>query len=245
MFRIFIKKKIGSGKEAGGKRFIPRTSLRRNRRLVQRYNVDQKHLTLLNEQDILVIRELSANGFSSDVSDRGFQRFVIDDVYEGKLAYSGQTYPLRMRVSWKKNHVVGFEIIKLGEKAAQFIEEVLEPLTIGSSMKEVESTTEVSGHKVTLEGTRGAHLSIWFADSQTIASWRMHWDQSYVEYDSHVGIKTGTLRPVEGLSQGGATITDPYVDDLEVNKIAKKFAYDVVMGMTVPYRDVLLDSFGS
>ena len=113
MLRIFLRRKVSSGKtkenEQPTKSFRP--SKTRNRRLFERYNVSQQHLTILNEQDILVVREISAKGFSSDVSERAFLRFTKGDIYEARIRYMGEIFDLNVKVTWKRNKVVGFEIV--------------------------------------------------------------------------------------------------------------------------------------
>ena len=73
-----FKKKLHSGeREVHKPQSRERKSYKRNRRLFERYNVNQQHLTVLNDQDIFVVRDISAKGFSSDVSPRAMTAFKL------------------------------------------------------------------------------------------------------------------------------------------------------------------------
>ena len=115
MFRLFLRKKILSagdkaakalsaqagkvgkagkaGAAKGGKKKAaePEPPIR-NRRVFARYNIDHKHLTLMNDQDILLVREISSKGFSTEVSPRGFARLVVGDVYDARVSDVGHPY---------------------------------------------------------------------------------------------------------------------------------------------------------
>ncbi len=247
MFRIFIKKKLADGKRKDQKKqVITRESKRRNRRIYERYNVDQKHLTLLNEQDILVIREISLKGFSSDVSDRAFQRFKVDDRYEGRMRYMGETHDLAMRVSWKKDRVIGFQILETSREGTAFLNRLVKPVALAHSLREVNSDYLIEAHanKAWLRGDMNSDLFIWYGEGGRIDHWRMTWDHYFVEYDRYDGFHTGLIK-YKTIGNETSIAMKPeiiQVRDETPNEALKIFSYDVITTMVSRHRTSLMET---
>src|SRR5690606_28845794 len=99
-----------------------------------------KHLTMMNEQDILLIREISAKGFSTQVSHRGFNRFQVGDVYAARMRYLGEIYDLDARVSWKSGKdTVGFELVTAERRTRDFMQRLLHPIALANSLRIVDA----------------------------------------------------------------------------------------------------------
>lgn len=252
MFRLFLRKKVlaAADKSARGSTTpAPKkaTEERRNRRIFARYNIDHKHLTLMNEADILLVREISAKGFSTEVSQRGFERLVVGDVYEARIRYLGEIYDMQARVAWKADSFVGFEIVKAERETLMFLKRLLRPIEIASSLQPVESSFMSDGHegKSWYHGDEESDLYIWHdPETQELKAWQLAIGNQYVEWNDAAGISTGALSNVQG---GGAlmganlkglqSVQDPVVDAKK-----KQFALDVIMALQFPVRENLLET---
>ena len=104
-----------------------------------RYNVNQQHLTVLNDQDIFVIRDISAKGFSSDVSPRAYDRFQLGDVYDARIRHNTEMYDMSIKVAWKQEKVVGFELHEPDAKTLFFFRRLIQPSAIAQSLTQVDS----------------------------------------------------------------------------------------------------------
>jgi hypothetical protein len=248
VFRIYLEKKISSGQSETNKVESPpiRPSRTRNRRLFERYNVDHYHLTVLNDQDILVVRDLSAKGFSSDVSERAFMRFNLGDVYSAKLRYLGEVYDVKVKVSWKQSKVVGFEVIDADTDFLKFLGRVIRPIKIGSSMKQirVDELENSDLQKLTLKGDFNTHIYIWKkAHVDDLEAWQLVMGEEFVEWSSSSGTTTGSLeaKPLFDQSLGLSNEkSSSLVPDKKINERRKRLAIDIFAALNVAFRDDLL-----
>lgn len=255
MFRLFLKKKVidgsekSSGTPAAAVRATAQSSLVKNRRVFSRYNIDHKHLTLMNDQDILLIREISAKGFSTDVSVRGYERLNLGDVYDARVRYHRETYDLRARVAWKADKIVGFEMVNTPRETMSFIKRLLKPIEIAQSMQAVDPTflKESEHEKAWYHGDQDSDLFVWKQqDSSDIKAWQLSIGSQYVEWNDNEGLKTGTVgsnQAPEALMIGHAMspIQQP---DLAVDTSKRQMAIDVIMALQDPVRDLILETFG-
>ena len=246
MFRLFLKKKLLSGDEAATAE--PPAGRTRNRRVFQRYAIDHKHLTLMNEQDILLIREISAKGFSTEVSQRGFERLAIGDVYDARIRYLGEIYALQARVAWKHDNFVGFEMVEADRDTLAFVRRLIRPIEIAVSLKTVDASflKEAAHGKEWLHGDDESDLYIWRQQegSDDVRAWQLAVGKTYVEWSENDGLTSGKISPVEGQEallganlQGLTHTRDEFIDETK-----KQFAIDVIMAVDHPLRDRLLDT---
>lgn len=250
MFRLFLRKKILSG--AKGKAPLKAVGrdepVRRNRRVFARYNVDHKHLTLMNEQDILLVREISAKGFSTEVSQRGFARLTVGDVYDARIRYLGEIYDLQARVAWKADNFVGFEIVKASRETLMFIKRLLRPIEIATSLQPVESAfmTDGPSGKSWYHGDEESDLYTWHdAETSELTAWQLAVGDQYVEWKATDGFATGTLTGAQGREAlMGANLSGPaQTQDAAVDPKKKQFAADVIMALQFPVREEILETF--
>jgi hypothetical protein len=197
MFRIFLKKKLldGDGVNTPSNTAGLVKPQRRNRRVFERYAVDHKHLTLMNEQDILLVKEISAKGFSTDVSERTVQRLTVGDVYAARVRYLGETYDLDAKVSWKSGQQIGFEIIKAGRETMQFLRRLLLPIEIASSLQEVNSSFMINNNenKNWFHGDMGTDLYLWKDDEEQLIAWQLVHNNKFIEWQSSSGLRSGSI----------------------------------------------------
>jgi hypothetical protein len=276
MFRLFLRKKILDGgktpKRSAKDEGTAPPPPRRNRRIFDRFNVDHKHLTLMNEQDILLVREISAKGFSTEVSRRGYERLTVGDVYDARVRYLGEVYALQARVAWKRGSYVGFEIIKAGRDTLQFIKRLLRPIEIAASLKQVEATFLASGDAAPATGKKGkgaaapkateasptmaagkawyhgdeeSDLYTWH-DPETgeLKAWQLAIGEQYVEWRGDGGLATGALRGVQGREAlMGANLQGlTHQVDARIDPSKKQLAIDVVMALPHTVRDSILET---
>lgn len=252
MFRLFIRKKILSGEETslGAKRASVGTTLpKRNRRVFARYAIDHKHLMLMNEQDILLVREISAKGFSTEVSPRGFERFMVGDVYEARIRYLKELHDLEARVAWKHERLVGFELIKTSRETMLFIRRLLRPAEIANSLSPVEAafTAEGPSGKTWFHGDEDSDLYAWHdPETNELRAWQLAIGASFVEWSESTGLVTGSL--VEAPAGTALTTTVGSVaqkrDDV-VDPVKRQLATDVIMALQHPIREELLQTIAN
>lgn len=243
-FRIFLRKKLTGNDSTNGGRVSTKPSYKRNRRLYDRYNVSQQHLTILNDQDILVIREISPKGFSSDVSHRAFQRFEVGDVYDARMRYLKEIHDLRIRVTWKRQKLVGFEIVNTSKDGIRFLSRLLRPIKLSHSLKEIkaEFISDLDGRKIWLHGDNETDLYIWYADSGNISAWRFSTQNEFVQWNGINGYTTGYLKPSPPTNSIDTLVKqDPVlIKDTEPEEARIQLALDVIMALDSNHKHPLL-----
>ena len=245
MFRIFLKKKLLSGEKSDETTPPTRSSYRRNRRIFERYNVTQQHLTILNDQDILVIREISPKGFSSDVSPRAFERFTKGDVFEGRIKYMGELYDFHIKVAWKRKKVVGFEIVNTSPEGLRFLNRLIRPIDISQGLKETKTDflnddPDDDGTKVWFHSDE-ADLMIWYDDSGDVEAWRLTYDNDYIEWILG-NYETGKTTLPSGVDSIGSLDNLVFKMDPERDSLQIQFAIDVIMTLESEHRQKLVET---
>lgn len=247
MFRLFLRKKLLAGDGVARPKQDPAKAQQRDRRVFARFNMDHKHLTLMNEQDILLVREISAKGFSTEVSPRGFERLAIGDVYDARIRYLGEVYDLTARVVWKSDNFVGFEIEKAARETLNFIKRLLRPVEIACSLQPVEAAfmhDQASG-KQWFHGEQDTDLYIW-SDTETneITTWQLASGEAYVEWNEAIGLSTGSLVAAQGARSvlGTDLHSSTQTPDQKPDSDKRQFAIDIIMALPFPVRDDLLET---
>ncbi len=244
MFRIFLRKKLQSGKKAKETK-APSDKKGRERRIHERYPVDQQHLTVLNEQDILVIKDISAKGFCSDVSHRAYDRFQIGDIYDARIRYYGEVQDIQVKVAWKREKAVGFELHKPRVEILVFFQRLLRPMQLALSLSPVEPAF-MKDPKEGLQWYHGedADLHIWHNEERELAAWQLIADKNLIEWSSVHGLKTGEAQPA---SRSSLVITSDahrihrIMDDaLDPKRL--RFAADLFTALPIPEKAELLKS---
>lgn len=247
MFRLFLVNLVQSGKvidqNASVKNSLP-PRRHRNRRIYERFDIDYKHLSLMNEQDILIIRDLSENGFSTEVSDRGFKRLEIGDIYQCRLRYLGEIYEANAKVIWKSRRFVGFELVQPSAKIKNFMHRLLKPIAIGTSLQKVDEKFEYSSDNegmIWYHGPNATNFYIWQDDEGVVRSWRLEEKNKYIKWDTVRGIRTGQKSPIKTASVASPWESE-FIEDAQPDKRMKQFATDVFMAMLLPTKAQLIES---
>ncbi len=243
MFRIFLKKKLHSGEKTkkNEKQERDLSAKQRNRRLYERYSVDQQHLTVLNDQDILVIRDISAKGFSSDVSSRAYDRFELGDIYSARMRYHGDVQDVDVKVAWKRDRAVGFELHKPKSNVLIFFQRLLRPIQLARSLSQVDAAFMRDQHAGMLwfHG-EDVDLYLWQSEEEGLSAWQLIADRQVVEWSAVHGLKTGTIqnfsRTELGILEPGTAnrVIDPDPDPLRL-----RFALDLISALPFNERNDL------
>lgn len=246
LFRIFLRKKLLSGQASSGSdEKLDRPSRLRNRRLYQRYKVNQQHLTVMNDQDILVIRDLSANGFSSDVSPRAYLRFELNDVYEARMRYLGELHDMSIKVAWKRNRVVGFEVCQAEPETLNFFRRLLKPVQLANSLAKVDAAfmRETDHGKTWYHGDEGTDLMIWRSPNHQIEAWQLICGDQFVEWRSQYGFSSGVIRQ-DGSSQSGIlkSTEELMIRDKSIDQERLRFVADLIMAIRYDEKHELMET---
>ena len=147
MFRLYLLNLIKSGetdkKNTKKIAFPGREEI--DRRTYERFDMDHKHMVLMNEQDIFLIRDISKKGFKVEVSQRSFDRLMVDNLYKCRMRYMGEVYECKAQVRWKKKSFVGFELSEDSSDVKSFFTRLILPRRIASSLNLVTEENAIKG----------------------------------------------------------------------------------------------------
>lgn len=241
MFRLFLMKKTD---EVNMQPQLPTKQLR-NRRLYERYNINLKHISMLNEQDILIIRDLSEEGFSCEADTRCLVRMNRGDKYLCKMRYLSEIYEIAAQVMWKDTNFIGFAIKFPGEKVLNFIKRLLNPAQVGYSLKSLDTSLKrlaYDGGPIRFSGEQNSSLVIWETENRDLESWYFECGDKYTQWDCYRGIETGKLLE----HQKNPTLSKVWdknkVRDTKENTSFIQFTIDVLMTLDFPRNQNLIDS---
>ncbi len=198
MFRIFLIDLIQQGKIIDTELNIkpPGKNLLKNRRIYDRFDLNHKQISLLNEQDILIVRDISQKGFSTEVGDRSYERLAIGDIYRCKIRYLRENYSSDLQVRWKAPGHIGFELKQPSPQVTAFMARLLNSLEIGRSLQLVggqEAQRRDNEGMVWYHGTERSNLFLWFDEAGKIKSWIFESGNDVIHWDFDAGYTTGTL----------------------------------------------------
>lgn len=237
MFRLFLIERSHSALEVENtaeerKNKLPSQKLR-NRRSYERSNIEHKHLTLMNEQDILVVRDVSEKGFSTEVSETGFKRLLIGDVYKCRIRYISEVYNLTARVRWKAKKFIGFELISPNKETQNFFSRLAEPLKVGLSLvaSNIPNRYENTEKYV---GINDHELLITESPDGGIIFWRLQFQGKVISFSVETGIKTGKTK----INKTKSSVE--YLTDARPKKDLIIYAKDVFMSFQHDQKEKIL-----
>lgn len=199
------------------------TAAHMNRRAFPRYEISYKHLSLMSEQDILIIHDVSLKGFCAIVSQRTADRFNINDQYTGKIRYLGEVYDLNLRVAWKKaigrshddHPQLGLEVADAPQPTLDFIKRLVRPIKLGQSLDLVDEqfTSQDSSHvtqetqnmpaepnpfkRIWLHGDDNTDLYVWRSTDDQISEWEVVFDKKFTRWNPAQGYRTGRVTEIK------------------------------------------------
>lgn len=260
MFRLFLIKLLSSSQEAhplANSPALPEkepekqpdkgpTPRLRNRRSYERFDLDHKHLALMNDQEIFLIRDLSSQGFSCEVSERALTKLHRGDVYLCRLRYLGEVYEANACVRWAEQRFVGFELVKPGAKLAAFMKRLLKPLEIAHSFAEVDARF-VEGYDNEglrwFQGAESSNLYLWYGQAGEVKAWRLATGSLYACWDGTRGIRTGSI---EEEAKPNTAFSPPWQqsfhEDEQLNPSVIQFVTDIFMALQLSDKDKLLST---
>lgn len=210
MFRFFLTKKLFT---ADSQAVAPAVRGEINRRMHERYAFEHRHVTMMSDQDIMVVREVSKTGFSSVVSHRTWERMQVGDGYQSKLRLGSAVLDFTIKVAWKDCFIpdgsigvkageepdqpayyLGFEIIDADDDVRSEWSRLIRPAALAASLRRVESSfmAEFGAEKIWYHGEDGCDLMIWLDSEGTHPmAWRLSFNAGYVEWRENFGFETG------------------------------------------------------
>lgn len=218
----------------------------RNRRIFERFDVNHKHIAMMNDQDILVIKEISAKGMSAFVSERSFERFKLGDQYSAKIGYGGETFPVEVQVSWKEVRHVGFEIINAEKRVLAFLARLLRPMEIAQSMRLVETAyrQEATSDQTWYHGDQSSDLFVWRNLQQSVIAWQLNVADTSLSWSANTGFQTGVPIMNQNFDQLNASFpsnSQSFKGDSVIKSGIKQFGRDIILALSDPLRRDLLE----
>lgn len=249
MIRLFIRRRLVAGTDQAqleGSRRILKNNLS-NRRLSERVGINHKHLTLLNEQDIFVIEEISQKGFRARVSARAIVRLKQGDVYEGRIRYLNENFDLSARIAWKSEDSIGFEIAEMPESTASWINRLIKPVQIAANLNEIKAGFIEGGTegKSWYRSDTGVDLVVWKNFHEDVIAWKLTLPGFFIQWSTQNGLVTGELSlptdptDLSEIDRNQLNIGNP---DSEVDLLKKQFAEDLIVAIRFPIRKKLLET---
>lgn len=241
MFNLYLKKKIFDHVASTDN---PIVRPKPNRRISPRYQIDHKHLTLMNEQDIIPIIDISDCGFATVVSSNSYPRFITGDIYEARIRYGGEIYEFHAKVSWKHDSQVGFEILNISNDLSLFLERLIYPVRVASSFQLMQANflEESKTEKDWLHSELGCDLYLWHDKAkENLEAWQLNFEENYVEWNHFQGLTTGRLEadhPITNSLYSDFNLKQK--KDNELDKAKLQFSTDVFMAMDADLREKLL-----
>lgn len=243
MLKLFLVKLLKEGTEdVPQKTDSSEKSTRvRDRRMHERYKIDHHQLALMNQQDILPIRNISQGGFASEVSPECAERLKIGDHYKCHIRYLGDTFNCQAKLVWKQSPHIGFALYRPSKKLKLFFERLLTPLRIGASLSQVQGATNEVLEQEGLNwfiGDEHTSLFVWPGEGNHPRKWRLHVGEDAILWDPELGLTTGRLLPNDDVTQEPWTHQVIQDDSLSVRR--QRLAGDILMATRIPGHEVLV-----
>lgn len=250
MFRLFLVNLIqpGQTKSIDNKKIDSsdnKVKRHRNRRIYERFDIAPSHLSLMNNQDIHVVRDLSEHGFSTEVSEIGLKKLNIGDIYHCHLKYLNELYETDVHVRWKSESFVGFEVDSTDQTINKFLKRLLAPLEIGYSLKTVPKneqspTTQDNEGRKWYQSYNQTDLYIWQDESDLIKAWQLDTGTKFIKWSLDQGCTTGAIIPADIMTNSTTPWEKSYQSDSSKDEISVKLAIDIFMAATFPFKYELI-----
>ena len=226
MFKIYLSRKLHQAESS------PDSKSDRNRRLFERFDVSGQHILALNDQDILRIKDISAKGFSCQVSERAYDKFVLQDVYEARLKYLGETFEVELKVAWKGTDLVGFELINPSEETLTFFKRLLLPMEVARTIQKTEAVTlkNLNENKTWYHDDNGTDFILWRDEESELDAWQLVASEQYIEWNRSGGLRTGVTQAASPDNSQDPT-EELMIPDESPNPERIRLATDVMMAL--------------
>jgi hypothetical protein len=243
MFDCILLGRIGKSSSTTPPPKLP-TKQYRNRRVYARYDLNHKRLVIANEQDILLVRNISRSGFCCEVPERALGRLSVNEVYSCKLRYLGETFQVKARVAWKGKSIAGFEFQNPSPRMHEFTNRLIRPMQVGISLRPVYLPVRLRSNPLDPLWFRGdlhTSLFMWRSMAGRVRKWAIHVEKRYIEWTDGI-LESGTL------IEGDLGIDKPWARqhqrDSKTDPELRQFALDVFMTLAPEMGLPLLETFG-
>ena len=108
-------------------------------------------------------------------------------------------YDMSIRVAWKHEKVVGFELHEPDAKTLFFFRRLIQPSAIAQSLTQVDSKfmSENQSNKTWYHGDNNTDIFIWeSADNEDITAWQIISSRNVVQWTEKAGLQTFSLKKV-------------------------------------------------
>gem|GEM_PF-3615118 len=135
IFRLYLINKLKEGTEnIDGK--TPRGFIERRKN--KRFSVKDKKILASNQDDLLLINNISKEGFNTETNERTFSRLKVGEVYACKIRYRKENYVCEAEVRWKEKLSVGFSIKNPDSSISHFMTRLTLPHQISETIEKIE-----------------------------------------------------------------------------------------------------------
>ncbi len=138
IFRLYLMNRLKEGTEnTDGKN--PRGFLERRKH--KRFSVKDKKILASNADDLLLMKNISQEGFNTETNERTFSRLEVGEVYACKIRYRKENYTCEAEVRWKEKLSVGFSVKNPDTSISHFITRLILPQKIADTLEKIEEKT--------------------------------------------------------------------------------------------------------
>jgi hypothetical protein len=194
MFRLYLTNLIKSHKLTAKDKEQPSI---KERRIFERYNVKDRHYSMMNDQDIFAIQNISKQGFCIEASNRSFSRLTIGDNYEFKMRYAREVYTGQGTVRWKKNSLIGFELLQNTQTIKDLFKRLIVPMKIGQSLTlvaEKKTIKELPNDIMWFNGLYDTNFFLWVTKNQKVKSWLLQSSDRFIKWDKENSLLAGKVK---------------------------------------------------
>jgi hypothetical protein len=246
MFRLYLVNLIKSQKLSQNKVDI---SEEEDRRVFERYDVKRQHYSMLNDQDIFSIQNISKQGFCVEAAQRAFSRLNIGDVYEFKMRYSREIYSGQGVVVWKHDSLVGFELLKENQGIKDLFKRLIVPMKIGQSMALVDEKKvikDLPSDVLWFNGLYETNLFLWVDKSQGVRAWLLQSSDRFLKWSKDTSLLAGKVSDYIRFDPKQAIkwmFDEEEVSYMLPSRSHLKVALDIIISCNLPeVKEQLIDS---
>lgn len=237
MFKIYLNRQLHELEESN------KTDKPRNRRSAERFDVTEQNILALNDVDMLRIKDISLSGFSCLVSERAYERFSLSDVYLADLKYGGQTLEANIKVAWKADSIVGFELISPTRELLGFFQRLVHPMEVAKSLSATtpQLISENQSEKTWYHSDDGCDFLVWRSSDLKTEAWQLVTKDFFIEWSLQGNLETGTVKHKKSSKTQAEEEEETETDD-SPNIDTIRLAIDILMALSTKDSHAAIDT---
>jgi len=169
----------------------------------------------------------------------------LGDVYDARIRYLGDVYSLHIKVVWKAETFLGFEIISTNPETMAFLQRLIRPMEIAASLELVDEsyTADSDSGKMWFHGDQNADLFIWRnTESGAMIAWELNLEAETYSWSTTTGLRHILKSSRDVVNVEGHLSPDHDSNHNTADRESKMFAVDIVMALPHPIRDQILET---